>query len=199
MLANGRRTIPVLVPGQAQQPAWAGVVTGSFAQSRTRVGRRDHLARPRRLPHPARQRRAVADDRRLLRPARVDGPPGDRRRPRAVGQHVRVQRRVRDLDARRLPRPPAALPDPLDRLHPGRRRAGDPALRGEPRVGHQGARAGAPERAAADDPRRDGGHLVRHVRDELRGRRRLPRPGARRTGSAGCRATRSSTRSPTAP
>ena len=35
MLANGRRTIPVLVPGQAQQPAWAGVVTGSFAQSRT--------------------------------------------------------------------------------------------------------------------------------------------------------------------
>ena len=34
MLANGRRTIPVLVPGQAQQPAWAGVVTGSFAQSR---------------------------------------------------------------------------------------------------------------------------------------------------------------------
>jgi cytochrome c-type biogenesis protein CcsB len=35
MLANGRRTLPVLVPGQAQQPVWAGVVTGSFAQSRT--------------------------------------------------------------------------------------------------------------------------------------------------------------------
>jgi cytochrome c-type biogenesis protein CcsB len=35
MLANGRRTLPVLVPGQGQQPAWAGVVTGSFAQSRT--------------------------------------------------------------------------------------------------------------------------------------------------------------------
>jgi cytochrome c-type biogenesis protein CcsB len=35
MLANGRRTLPVLVPGQAQQPAWAGVVTGSFAQSRS--------------------------------------------------------------------------------------------------------------------------------------------------------------------
>jgi cytochrome c-type biogenesis protein CcsB len=34
MLANGRRTIPVLVPGQARQPAWAGVVTGSFAQGR---------------------------------------------------------------------------------------------------------------------------------------------------------------------
>ena len=34
MLANGRRTLPVLVPGQARQPAWAGVVTGSFAQSR---------------------------------------------------------------------------------------------------------------------------------------------------------------------
>jgi cytochrome c-type biogenesis protein CcsB len=35
MLANGRRSLPVLVPGQAQQPAWAGVVTGSFAQTRT--------------------------------------------------------------------------------------------------------------------------------------------------------------------
>jgi cytochrome c-type biogenesis protein CcsB len=33
MLANGRRAMPVLVPGQARQPAWAGVVTGSFAQT----------------------------------------------------------------------------------------------------------------------------------------------------------------------
>jgi cytochrome c-type biogenesis protein CcsB len=35
MLANGRRQLPVLVPGQATQPAWAGVVSGSFAQGRT--------------------------------------------------------------------------------------------------------------------------------------------------------------------
>jgi cytochrome c-type biogenesis protein CcsB len=33
MLANGRRAMPVLVPGSARQPAWAGVVTGSFAQN----------------------------------------------------------------------------------------------------------------------------------------------------------------------
>jgi cytochrome c-type biogenesis protein CcsB len=33
MLANGRRSMPSLVPNR--QPAWAGVVTGSFAASRT--------------------------------------------------------------------------------------------------------------------------------------------------------------------
>ena len=38
MLANGRRSLPVLVPGRAQQPAWAGVVTGSFAASRAASG-----------------------------------------------------------------------------------------------------------------------------------------------------------------
>jgi cytochrome c-type biogenesis protein CcsB len=35
MLANGRRTLPVLVP--ANQPAYAGVVTGSFVSSRVRA------------------------------------------------------------------------------------------------------------------------------------------------------------------
>src|SRR5688572_28372923 len=35
MLANGRRSLPVLVPGARQQPAWAGVVTGSFAARRS--------------------------------------------------------------------------------------------------------------------------------------------------------------------
>ncbi|HEX7222404.1 MAG TPA: cytochrome c biogenesis protein CcsA [Candidatus Limnocylindrales bacterium] len=35
MLANGRRSMPVLVPGAQQQPAWAGVVTGSFAARRS--------------------------------------------------------------------------------------------------------------------------------------------------------------------
>jgi cytochrome c-type biogenesis protein CcsB len=39
LLANGRRTVPSLVPAAAgPQPAWAGVVTGSFA---TRSGRGD--------------------------------------------------------------------------------------------------------------------------------------------------------------
>ncbi|HEV8544914.1 MAG TPA: cytochrome c biogenesis protein CcsA [Candidatus Limnocylindrales bacterium] len=33
MLANGRRALPVLIPGR--QPAWAGVVTGSFATERS--------------------------------------------------------------------------------------------------------------------------------------------------------------------
>ena len=33
MLANGRRALPVLIPGR--QPAWAGVVTGSFATQRS--------------------------------------------------------------------------------------------------------------------------------------------------------------------
>ena len=41
----------------------------------------------------------------------------------------------------------------------------------------QPARAGAPERAAAHDPRRAGGPLVRDLRDVVRGRHRLPRPG----------------------
>jgi cytochrome c-type biogenesis protein CcsB len=35
MLANGRRSIEVTLPATSPQPAWAGVVTGSFAQSRT--------------------------------------------------------------------------------------------------------------------------------------------------------------------
>jgi cytochrome c-type biogenesis protein CcsB len=35
MLANGRRALASLVPNPNRQPAWAGVVTGSFASSRT--------------------------------------------------------------------------------------------------------------------------------------------------------------------
>src|SRR5438093_6292692 len=35
MLANGRRTVSFSLPPPAQQPAWASVVSGSFAQSRT--------------------------------------------------------------------------------------------------------------------------------------------------------------------
>ena len=123
--------------------------------------------------------------------------PGDRGRPRTVGQHVRVHGRVRVHDPRRLPAPRAALPDPVDRVHPVRGRPRAAALRQQPAERDQAARPGAPERAAADDPRRDGDDRLRDLRDELRRRRRLPHPGARATGSPGCRRTRSSTRSPT--
>ena len=34
MLANGRRALSSLVPNPNRQPAWAGVVTGSFASAR---------------------------------------------------------------------------------------------------------------------------------------------------------------------
>ena len=63
---------------------------------------------------------------------------GDRRRARAVREPVRVLRRVRDLDPRRLPVPPAPLPDPPDRLHPGRRVARPAAVRVLAAVGHRG-------------------------------------------------------------
>ena len=122
----------------------------------------------------------MADVDRVRAPDRLARDARDRRRARAVGQHVRVQRRLRDGDARRVSHPRPALPDPLDRLHSGRRRPGPAALRGEPRLGDQGARPGAAERAAADDPRRDGRHQLRHLCHELRGRRRLPRPGPER-------------------
>ena len=194
MLANGRRTLPVLV--RANQPAYAGVVTGSFVSSQVRAAN----SGPTTAASPTPLSRAaiwittaawIVLGLSLL--AR-----GDRGRARAVGQHVRVQRRVRVLDGRRLPLPAAPVPDPLDRLHPDRRRAGAAALRLEPAVRDQAARAGAPERAAADDPRRHGRHRVRDLRDELRGRASRTSSRARATGSRGCRRTRSSTRSPTA-
>ena len=44
MLANGRRLLPALVPSPARQPAWAGVVTGSFAETRAADASRSDLA-----------------------------------------------------------------------------------------------------------------------------------------------------------
>ncbi len=191
MLANGRRSLSI----RPQPPARLGRGSDGVVRGRPDVGRRGGTGACR-LPDPAWSGRGRPDRRRVRHPGRVAAPPGHRRRPRAVGQHVRVHGRVRDVDRRRLSGAPAALPDPFDRLHPRRHRPRAPALRIEPRLGDQRARAGAAERAAADDPRRDGGHQLRDVRDELRGRRRLPHPGSRRTGSDGSRRTRSSTKSP---
>ena len=53
------------------------------------------------------------------------------------------------------------------------------------------ARPGAPEPAAADDPRRDGGAVVRDLRDVVRGGRRRISSRGRTTDSRGCRRTRS--------
>ena len=91
----------------------------------------------------------------------------------------------------------AALRHPLDRVHPARRRARDPALRE-----HPAARDLEPLVPALQNPPLltihvgMAVHLVRHLRDELRGRRRATSPRARTTGSRGCRRTRCSTRSP---
>ncbi len=176
MLANGRRSLPPSSPNR--QPAWAGVVTGAFAESRTSaaVAGPDLAGSPTPLGRAAVGLTAIGFG--VLLASLILR--GDRRRARAVGQHVRVHGRLRDLDRRRLSRPAAPLPDPLDRLHPGRHLARDAPVRVEPSVGHQRPGAGPPERAAADDPRRDGGDLVRDLRDQLRGGGRLSRPGPRR-------------------
>ncbi len=57
------------------------------------------------------------------------------------------------------------------------RGAGAAAVRVVAAVGDRAARPGAPERAAADDPRRDGGPGVRDLRHGVRGGHRVPRPG----------------------
>ena len=123
LLANGRRSLAVALgtlPGTVR-PAWAGVATGSFVDEPRRRSSRG--ARRLRRAEPALERRALADGRRIRDPRRLDGHSRRHRRPRAVGQPVRVLGRVRDVDPVRLPRPLAPLPDPLDRVHPGRRLA----------------------------------------------------------------------------
>ncbi len=161
-------------------------------------GERGHDDRRRRVasrPAPVAQRARPRPPRRG--PARpVARRPRRRGRSRTVGQHVRVHGCLRVHDPRRLPRARAALPDPLDRVRAVRGRPRAAALREQPAERRQAARPGAPERAAPDDPRRHGHDRLRDLRDELRGGRRLPGPGHRPTGSAGCRRTRSSTRSP---
>ena len=192
MLANGRRTVPVIAAGR--QPAYAGIVTGSFVTAQAQAASSGPNTAA--SPSPALARRPRAEPRRLAGARGVAGAPRGHRRSRAVGQHVRVHRRLRLLDDRRLPVPAAPLRDPLDRVPAARGRAGDAALRLEPAVRDQAARAGPAERAAAHDPRRDGRAELRHLRDQLRGRRRPTWSRARTTGSPGSRRTRSSTRRP---
>ena len=93
MLANGRRAaLPVL--SATRQPAFAGVVTGSFVTESTRAatGGPTLAASPSPLSRAATVLSvlAVAFLGRLAAPAR------HRRGPRAVGQHVRVHGRVLD-------------------------------------------------------------------------------------------------------
>ena len=140
-------------------------------------GRRQRAARPRRVAQPAVAGGHRPHGRGVRAPRRVAGRPRDRRRARAVREPVRVLRRVRDLDPRRLPVPPAPLPDPPDRLHPGRRGARAAALRVVAAVRDRAARPRPPVPGHAHDPRRHGGDLVRDLRDGVRGRDRLPRPG----------------------
>ena len=145
------------------------------------AGRRDPRrltqCAPRDRPDAARSRRDLARRCRVRGAGGLPHRPRDRGRARAMGQHVRVQCGLRDLDRRRLSLPPAPLPDPVDRLHPDRRRAGAAAVRVEPALGDLAARARPPEPAAADDPRRARGDELRDLRDVVRGRGRLPPPG----------------------
>ena len=131
-------------------------------------------------------------------PRREHGHARAHRRPRAVGQHVRVLDRVRDRDRRRVPPARAALPDPLDRLRAGRRRARARRLRAHAAGRDRAARAGARQPAAAHDPRGDGHDQLRHLRDLVRGRASPTSPRATATASPGCRPGACSTRSPTA-
>ena len=177
MLANGRRTVPALMP--SQQPAYAGVVTGSFVTEpgARRLGRAGHarLAEP---PLAAGDRASRSSPgspsgRRCWR-ARSSSGAGrgatcssspSRSRSRWSAATCSSQRRypIRSIGfiptgvALALLLYASSLPSEIEPLVPG-----------------------APERAAADDPRRHGGHRVRDLRDELRGRRRRTSSRARR-------------------
>ena len=195
LLANGRRVV-ALAP--ASRPAFAtGGVTGSFVTSR-----RGRVAPPRRSsPRPPPRCRA--------------------RRPRHAGRLRGCSLASMVLRGIVVGRGPygnlyefsvafgasilggylwlaTPLPDPPDRVHPGGRGARDAALRVVAAVRDRAARPGPPERAAAHDPRRHGGHLLRDLRDVVRGGRSGTSPRGPATGSRGCRRTRRSTRSRTA-
>ena len=182
----------------SRQPAYAGVVTGSFVTEPDRAAASRTAAV--RLAQPAVTRGDRADVRRLAGPRRVAAPArAIVVRARAVGQHVRVHASPsRSAIIGGYLYLQRRYADPLDRVHPAGGRAGDAALRVEPAVGDRAARARAPERAAADDPCRDGGH------QPTASSRRASRPASpissrvRTTASTGCRRTRSSTRSPIA-
>ncbi len=192
LLANGRRSLPQLVP--TARPAYAGVVTGAFAEHLASGAPTGPAADP---VSPISRRAQVAGTHRGDPARPVPGGPGARRGSRAVGQHVRVHRRLRVHDPGGLPDPRAALPDPIPRLRPVRGRPRPAPLRQQPAERRQAARAGSPERPPPDDPRRDGHDLPTASSPRASQPESAISSRARPTGSPGCRRTRSSTRSPT--
>jgi hypothetical protein len=117
-LANGRRLAGALAAGAAGvvRPAWAGVATGSFVDTRsaTAAAGPADFAAPSPLSSAARWLTIGA----FAALAGIDDHPRRPGRSWAVGQPVRVLRRVRDVDPVRVPGALAPLPDPVDRLHP---------------------------------------------------------------------------------
>ena len=202
LLAGGRRLAVALAPRRA--PAFAGVVGGSFVAGchdvRTAAERR------------AGQRRGPVRDRPRLGRRRLPGIGALLLRGIVVGRGpwgnmFEFTVAFAFGDPRRVPLPGAPLPGPLDRAssRSGWRLGLFLYSWTLPR-GDRGPRPGAPEPAAPDDPRRAGDDQLRDLRDELRGRGRLPRPGeaawptaARSTASAGFPRARSWTPSPTGP
>ena len=96
--------------------AWSPAPPAGLRRRRDRLVRRASQARAaasgpddlRPRPAPCRGAAIGLSLRRLAGARRLAAAAGDRRRARAVGQHVRVQRRLRVLDARRLPRSSSA-------------------------------------------------------------------------------------------
>ena len=171
LLAAGRSLAAALAPRPS--PAFAGVVGGSFvaglaAPSTDATGPRTVVA-----PFATGLAWAAAASlgMALLLRGIVVG-------PGALGQHVRVHRRVRLRDRGGLPRPRAPVPGALDRPGAPRRGAGPLPVQLDAAPGDRGARPGPPEPAAAHDPRRAGDGQLRHPRHELRRGPGLPRPGA---------------------
>ena len=199
LLANGRRSIGLALPA-ARQPAWAGAVTGSFVDRAAHVAAPDSPLAPlgvARRPLGRRRDRArpAAGSRRSLVPR---SSARDRRRARAVGQHVRVHasrsrprssaatcsssaatRSARSASSRSASRSPCCctrrrLPSDIEPLVP--------ALQNPPLLTIHVGMAVLSYGIFATSFAAGVGYLSR----------------ARRTASPGCRRTRCSTRSPTA-
>ena len=180
LLANGRRVValaPPVAPAGASRPA------ASPARSSRRAAVAASRAARRSPPRPPRCRAPPRSSPRS--PSRCCwrrwSLRGDRGRARAVREPVRVQRRVR------RPRSWAATCSSRGGTRSARSGSSRSAWRSrccstrrrcrrdiEPLVP---ALQNAP---AAHHPRRDGGDLVRDLRDRVRRGRRVPRPGHRR-------------------
>ena len=154
-------------------------VTGSFVD---RPGRAPTLGRPSPSPPPSPLACGAASrssPRLVARP--LDAHPRRHRRPRAVGQHVRVLGRLRDRDRRRLPVPGAPLPDPLHRAScRWAWRSRCCCTRRSLPSEHRAARAGPPNAPLLTIHVGDGHAQLRDLRDVVRGRGRLPGAGPER-------------------